>query len=118
MIGVRLRASERDDTLTPLPFDSLSLAPNTVCVIERAICMHYFALEHLSATLQAPSDLIDGLVPGVQCLKEDGRPSCSECAHNVRLMAEKQPQNVHLQRGAPPFFKKTRRTAEQTTRIS
>jgi len=65
MVGVQLRASERDDTLTPLLFDSLSLAPNMVCVIERAVRMHYFALEHLSATLQAPRDLLDGLVPGV-----------------------------------------------------
>jgi hypothetical protein len=65
MIGIQPQASERDDTLTPLLFDSLSLAPNTVCVIESAVRMHYFALEHLLATLQALSDFLEGLVPGV-----------------------------------------------------
>jgi hypothetical protein len=57
--------NESDDTLTPLSFDGLSLAPNAVYVIKHAVCVHYFALEHLSTALQALSDFLDGLVPRI-----------------------------------------------------
>ena len=118
MVGVLSHAREDDDTLTPLSFHSLPLAVDTVCVIGRAICVHHLAFEKLTTAPQALRDFLDGLLPRIQRLQEDGQPSYG---HNSQPSAEiytTVPEIQHSQRGAPPFLKNTRRTAEQTTRMS
>ncbi len=57
-----------DDARTPLSLDSLPMKANTICV-------HDFAVQNLSTTLQTLRDVFDGLVPWVHSPQPYGHPS-------------------------------------------
>jgi hypothetical protein len=68
-------SSVSGDKLTPFSLNGLSLAVDTVCVVQHAISVHRFSLEELSTTPQALRDILNNLVPRIQPFQEDRRPS-------------------------------------------
>ena len=51
------------------------MAADTVRVVEHAISVHHFTLQEFFTTPQTLSDILDSLVPRVQPLQDDRRPS-------------------------------------------